>query len=32
MNAEMTDRNVRLRKEVEDQDKSIKAVTRELLM
>jgi len=31
MNGEMTDRNVRLRKGVEDKDKNIKAMTRELL-
>jgi hypothetical protein len=31
MNGEMNDSNVRLRKGVEDKDKNIKAMTRELL-
>jgi hypothetical protein len=31
MNGEMTDRNEKLRKGVEDKDKNIKAMTRELL-
>jgi len=32
MNGEMTDRNVRLRKGVDDKDKNIKVMTRELLI